>query len=95
MGYSPQGHKESDTTESLHFTSLHILRCAIATPEMNSSVKFNIIDLYGIISPIVLICLLKLFFPHPGSSQNLYIHQVMSFLSLFISFFFFVFPLLI
>ena len=23
MGYSPQGRKESDTTEQLHFTSLH------------------------------------------------------------------------
>ena len=23
MGYSPQGRKESDTTEPLHFTSLH------------------------------------------------------------------------
>ena len=26
VGYSPQGHKESDTTERLHFTSLHFLR---------------------------------------------------------------------
>ena len=24
MGYSPRGHKESDTTERLHFTSLHL-----------------------------------------------------------------------
>ena len=24
VGYSPQGRKESDTTEQLHFTSLHI-----------------------------------------------------------------------
>ena len=25
MGYSPQGHKESDMTEQLHFTSLHFI----------------------------------------------------------------------
>ena len=25
MGYNPWGHKESDTTERLHFTSLHVL----------------------------------------------------------------------
>ena len=25
MGYSPRGHKESDTTERLHFTSLRVL----------------------------------------------------------------------
>ena len=25
MGYSPQGHKESDMTERLHFTSLHLV----------------------------------------------------------------------
>ena len=25
VGYSPWGHKESDTTEQLHFTSLHTL----------------------------------------------------------------------
>ena len=24
VGYSPQGHKESDTTKRLHFTSLHL-----------------------------------------------------------------------
>ena len=24
VGYSPWGHKESDTTERLHFTSLHL-----------------------------------------------------------------------
>ena len=26
VGYSPWGHKESDRTERLHFTSLHIYR---------------------------------------------------------------------
>ena len=25
MGYSPRGHKELDTTERLHFTSLHFM----------------------------------------------------------------------
>ena len=25
MGYSPRGHKESDMTERLHFTSLHFI----------------------------------------------------------------------
>ena len=36
MGYSPWGPKESDTTERLHFTSLHLLigglfgKCAIS-----------------------------------------------------------------
>ena len=28
MGYSPWGHKESDTTESLHFSLFHVLTAA-------------------------------------------------------------------
>ena len=45
---------------SLGIRIFYILSCA--TLKMNSSVKSNMIDLYGIISPIVLICFLKLFF---------------------------------
>jgi len=29
VGYSPWGHKESDTTERLHFTSLHLWACVL------------------------------------------------------------------
>ena len=34
VGYSPQGHKESDTTERLHFTSLHY-SCPLLPVEFN------------------------------------------------------------
>jgi len=29
VGYSPWGRKESDTTERLHFTSLHLWACVL------------------------------------------------------------------
>ena len=35
VGYSPWGHKESDTTEPLHFTSLHSIELIVI-----QSVKF-------------------------------------------------------
>ena len=44
MGYSPQGCKESDTTERLHFTSLHFKR-------LNTNIKykdFHISKLYSL-----------------------------------------------
>ena len=31
VGYSPQGRKESDMTERLHFTSLHARKCFLAS----------------------------------------------------------------
>lgn len=54
------------------------LRCAIATPETNGSVTPNMIDLYGIIAPIILVCLLKLF--SSFRIQSKFIYVVMSLL---------------
>ena len=39
VGYSPWGHKESDTTERLHFTSLYSIGNYIQYPSINHNVK--------------------------------------------------------
>ena len=36
MGYSPSGRKESDTTERLHFTSLHFTSLLSQALRLNS-----------------------------------------------------------
>ena len=41
MGYNPWGHKESDTTERLHFTSLHTVKSFSIVNEADVFLEFS------------------------------------------------------
>ena len=41
VGYNPWGHKESDTTERLHFTSLHTVKSFSIVNEADVFLEFS------------------------------------------------------
>ena len=49
MGYSPWGHKESDTTEPLHFTSMYV--SMLLLPFVPTSPTFRMSDSRWVITP--------------------------------------------
>ena len=45
VGYCPWGHKESDTTERLHFTSLRLLPQSLKVCSLHGSVLYSVVSM--------------------------------------------------